>query len=247
MPIRIFTITTVVTIMHAPVDATLALRLQAWLSPGFPTGAYAYSHGLERAVETGAVHDRASLVERLDADLRHGTGRNDAILFACAFRGAEAPGTREFLSVAELAQALRGTAELALESAAQGAAFLANVRLAWPKRRLELLAARLAAADIAPTLPVAVAACVAAHGIALEFALPLYLQSAVANQVSAGVRLIPLGQSDGQRAIAELEAAVADTGAAAIVAKLDDLGSAAVMVDIDSMNHETQYTRLFRS
>jgi len=229
-----------------PIDAALAL--QNWLSPSFPTGAYAYSHGVEWAVQDGAVRDRDTLIDWLDADLRHGAGRNDAILFAHCHRAVDgAPGTAAFLAVAELAAALRGTAELALESTAQGAAFLATVRIAWPHRRLDMLATRLAAAQVAPTLPVAIAASVAVHGIALDRALPLYLQSATSTLVSAGVRLIPLGQTDGQRAVAALEAAVSDTARDALAARLEDLGSAAVMVDIASMKHETQYTRLFRS
>jgi urease accessory protein len=223
-----------------PSDA--ALRLQAWLSPAFPTGAYAYSHGLEMAVEDGAVRDRATLVDWLDADLRFGSGRNDAILFSLAHRAARRQGLGVFRAVASLAAAMRGTAELALESSAQGAAFLATVRTAWPNARLDALAE-----GIAPTLPVAVAAAVAAHGIALGEALPLYLQSTVANLVNAGVRLIPLGQSDGQRAVAALEPAVQDVAREAERAHISDLGSAAFLVDIASARHETQYTRLFRS
>ena len=230
-----------------PIDAAQALRLQTWLSPAFPTGAYAYSHGLERAVEDGTVHDRDTLIDWLDADLRHGSGRSDAILFALTHRAAREAGDRAFVEIAGLAAALRGTSEFALESSAQGGALLATVRLAWPDPRLDRITARLTAARIAPTLPVAVAACVALHGIALEDALPLYVQSTVANLVGAGVRLIPLGQSDGQRAIAALEAAVTEIAAAALAATIEDLGSAATMVDITSARHEIQYTRLFRS
>ena len=62
------------------------LRLQSWLSPAFPTGAYSYSHGLEQAVELGYVNDLASLLEWLKADLRYGSVRNEAIFFQ---RGVE--------------------------------------------------------------------------------------------------------------------------------------------------------------
>ena len=78
-------------------------------------------------------------------------------------------------------------------------------------------------------------------------ALPAFLQSYVSNWVTGGVRLIPLGQTDGQLAIAELEEAVLHVSAQAQDATIDDLGSAAFMVDLASMAHETQYTRLFRS
>ena len=80
-----------------------------------------------------------------------------------------------------------------------------------------------------------------------RIALPAYLQSYMANLVTAGVRLIPLGQTDGQLAIAELEQAILAASAEAETATIDDLGSAAFMVDLASMEHETQYTRLFRS
>jgi urease accessory protein len=142
---------------------------------------------------------------------------------------------------------MRGTSELALESTAQGAALLTTVRLAWPHQRLDLLSAGLSAVHVVPCLPVAVAACIAVHGMKLEDALLLFVQSSVANLVNAGIKLIPLGQSDGQRAIAALEGGVAEVAQAALSATIDDLGSAALVVDIESARHETQYTRLFRS
>ena len=95
--------------------------------------------------------------------------------------------------------------------------------------------------------PVAVAAAAAGHGIGLTPALAAYLQAVAANWVSAGVRLIPLGQSDGQRVLAALEPAVAATAQRALAAALDDIGSSAFRADLASTRHETQYTRLFRS
>src|SRR5215510_6897256 len=79
------------------------------------------------------------------------------------------------------------------------------------------------------------------------FALESAQQSFIANLVNAGVRLLPLGQTDGQLALAQLEKAVLSATAETKKATLDDLGSAAFMVDLSSMAHETQYTRLFRS
>jgi urease accessory protein UreF len=337
-------------------DAAKLLRLQSWFSPAFPIGAFSYSHGLEWAVEDGAVTDRASLVAWLEADLRHGTGRMDAIFFAQGWRAggglvSAAPGNRDaafasepvpplptrptvgtvsregrepefavaspfspspqlcaapfaasgtcplpsreraatpsrgegplaphtaasqrslndvhvaaasspppdnlheprrhdLLAVAELAAAMRGTSELALESGQQGIAFLGAVRKAWPHPDLDRIARLLHDAAISPVLPVAAALCCAAHGIGLDLALPLYVHGAAANLVSAAVRLVPLGQTDGQIALAALEAAVLDTASDAASADADDIGSAAFMVDIASMRHETQYTRLFRS
>ncbi len=221
------------------------MRLQSWLSPAFPVGAFSYSHALEWAVEAGKVTDRTSLVDWLDADLRHGAGRCDAILFACAFRAASDEAA--FVEIAAFAAALRGTEELALESAAQGTAFLSTVRRAWPSVSLDALAAALAGHDIAPVLPVAAGVAAALDGAPLDAALALYVQATTANLVGAGVRLVPLGQTDGQIAIAVLEGAVVAVADEAKDASLDDIGSAALMVDIASSRHETQYTRLFRS
>jgi urease accessory protein len=248
----IATTTTITTIITATmsIDPLALMRLQNWLSPAFPVGAYAYSHALERAVEAGWVKDRASLVEWLEADLRHGGGRTDGIFFAQAWRAAEARNLTALAGVAELAAAMRSTGEFALEATAQGTAFLATVRKAWPHPFLEDFAAALGQAASTPipaTLPIAAGSVCAVHGIPLDLAVPAFLQSWAANLINAGVRLVPLGQTDGQLAVAALEAAVAATARYALGASVDDIGSAAFMVDILSMQHETQYTRLFRS
>ena len=95
--------------------------------------------------------------------------------------------------------------------------------------------------------PIAVGVAAAGHGIAVEPALAAFLQAVAANLVSAGVRLIPLGQTDGQRVLAALEPVIAATAARALACPLDEAGSAAFRADLASMRHETQYTRLFRS
>src|SRR5580704_1723952 len=87
------------------------LRLQSWLSPTFPNGAYSYSHGLEWAVEAGHVSDRKSLVDWLDADLCHGSARNEAIFFSEAYRSTLADDMASLMCVAELAAVSRGTSE----------------------------------------------------------------------------------------------------------------------------------------
>ena len=154
---------------------------------------------------------------------------------------------QDILTVAELAAAMRGTTELALESGQQGIAFLGAVRKAWPHPELDRLAGLLTHAAIAPVLPVAAGICCAVHEIGLELALPMYVHGSAGNLVNAALRLIPLGQTDGQIAVAALEASVLETAREAMVAHLDDIGSAAFMIDLASMRHETQYTRLFRS
>jgi urease accessory protein len=219
------------------------LRLQSWLSPTFPNGAYSYSHGLEWAVEAGFVSDRESLVDWLGADLCHGSGRNEAIFFSEAYRCAIENDTAKLMLVAELAAASRSTSEFALESSQQASACLSMLRHVWPDRILQTLSEFQGQ----PVLAVILGARLATEEIPACLALPAFLQSYVANLINAGVRLIPLGQTDGQRAIAELEPAVLLASRQGYEATLDDLGSAGFMVELSSIAHETQYTRLFRS
>jgi urease accessory protein len=220
-------------------------RLLAWMSPAYPVGAFSYSHGVETAVEEGFVKDRASLVAWLDSVLRHGTAVVDGALFAAAWRAATAEDWPAFDVAAERAAAWRGSAEMALESRQQGGSFLSITRTAWPRAALDATHERLGG-ELA--LPVAVALATAAHGVALELALEAYLHAFTANLISAAVRSVPLGQSDGQIALASLEPAVrAATEAALAVQSLDDVGTATPLLDWCSMRHETQYTRLFRS
>ncbi len=223
------------------------LRQQSWLSPAFPTGSYSYSHGIEWAVEAGYIHGRESLVDWLEADLRYGSGRNEAIFFLEAWRCATEDDCEKLLEAAELAAAFRGTWEFALESSQQGTACLATLCRVWPDRVVESLSELLSGRSVPAALAVVLGARAARQRVPSGLALPAYLQSYLANLVTAGVRLIPLGQTDGQLAIAELEQAVLAASAQAEQATIHDLGSAAFMVDLASASHETQYTRLFRS
>jgi urease accessory protein len=223
------------------------LRMQSWFSPAFPTGAYSYSHGVEWAVQAGDVHDRGTLVDWLDADLRYGSGRNEAIFFSEAWRNAVAHDRVKLLELAELAAAYRATSEFALETSQQAGAALSTLHHVWPDRILHWLLRMMRDRGVQPALAIVLGVRTAREGIPLVLALPAFLQSYVANQVTAGVRLIPLGQTDGQLAIASLEESALAASGEAANASLDDLGSAAFMVDLASMAHETQYTRLFRS
>jgi urease accessory protein len=223
------------------------IRLQSWVSPTFPTGAYSYSHGLESTVESNQIHDRGSLVDWLDAVLRYGSARNEAIFFVEAWRCAAGGHRARLVEIAELAAAFRGTSEFALEASQQGSSCLATLREVWPDPVIDWLSEVLRLRRIHPVLPVVLAVRSATEGVPAGVALRAFLHGLVGNLVTAGVRLIPLGQTDGQRAIAELEDAVLATSERAMTASIDDLGSAALMVDLASMSHETQYTRLFRS
>jgi urease accessory protein len=223
------------------------LRLQSWLSPAFPTGSYSYSHGLEWAVEAGDINDPESLVDWLEADLSYGSARNEAIFFNEAWRCTRDDDRARLFEIAELAAAFRGTSEFALESSRQASACRTTLGQVWPDRLLDSLSQLLSERHIPPALAVVLGVRSGREGIPISLALPAFLQSYIANLVTAGVRLIPLGQTDGQLAIAALEAAVLAASAQARNATIDDLGSAAFMVDLASMAHETQYTRLFRS
>jgi len=232
---------------HGRLSPLSLLRQQSWLSPAFPTGSYSYSHAIEWAVEAGNIHDRKSLVDWLEADLCDGSGRNEAIFFREAWRCATEDDCEQLIEVAGLAAAFRGTSEFALESSQQARACLATLRQVWPDHLIESLSELLLERGIHPALSVVLGVRAAQQRIPYILAAPAFLQSYLANLVTAGVRLIPLGQTDGQLAIAGLEEAVLTASAQAEQATIQDLGSAAFMVDLASAFHETQYTRLFRS
>jgi urease accessory protein len=219
-------------------------RLMAWLSPAFPVGSFSYSSGIEWAVEAGDIKDAASLRRWLAVVIGEGGGLCDAVFFVHAHRSLAEPDDVALRAVAELAAAFAPSKERHLETTAQGAAFTEAMRAAWPCPALD----RLAAAWTGPlAYPVAVGVAAAGHGIGLPAALNAFLHAVTANLISAGVRLVPLGQSDGQRVLAALEPVVGAAARRALVTSLDDVGSAAPRADLASLLHETQYTRLFRS
>src|SRR6266851_6914733 len=154
------------------VQPTALLRLQSWLSPAFPTGAYSYSHGLEWAVEAGYVSDRPSLVDWLEADLCHGSGRNEAIFFSEAWRCTVEDNRAQLFEIAELAAAYRGTSEFALESSQQAAACLATLRQVWPDPVLDCLAKILCEHHVPPAVAVVLGVASASLGIPARVALP---------------------------------------------------------------------------
>ncbi|PLX38417.1 MAG: urease accessory protein UreF [Hyphomicrobiales bacterium] len=226
------------------VDRSALFRLMTWMSPAYPVGAYTYSQGLEWAVEDGTVTDTESLDDWLTQVLRHGTGHTDAILFRHAHEAAAAGDLDGLLDVADLAAAFQPSSERRLEALAQGRAFALATLPAFSSPMLAKLEAARPDA-LAYTVTVAVAA--ADQKIAVEDALAAFLHGVAANLVSAGVRLIPLGQSAGLKVLTALEPVMTEVADATRSLSLDELGGATVIADIASMRHETQYTRLFRS
>lgn len=215
-----------------PTDAAHLHKLNAWFSPSYPVGAFSYSHGLEAVVSAGDAGSAEDLYQWLSGCLWHGAGLNDAILLAHACRAEDRATLSE---LAELAMALAPSAERHLETAAQGAAFAKVTASVW-------------GGDLAGLpYPVAVGAAARAEAIPLELTLPLYLHAFAANIIAAGVRFIPLGQTDGQQVLARLFPDFDAIAAEAAGATLDDLGSATFRADLASMQHETLRTRIFRS
>lgn len=235
-------ITTTIIITTMLADAALH-RLLAWTSPSYPVGSFTYSHGLETAVEDGRVRTAVDVAAYVEAVLARGGGWVDAVLFVHAWRAAGDPAA--FDTIAELASAFRGSSETALESRQQGGSFLSVTRKAWPHDALDAFAARWGDHPMAHATVMALAC--AAHAIPLEPALHSWLHATAANLISAGVRLVPLGQTDGQLALATLSSAIPAIADKALIASLDDLGTAAPDLELASLAHETLYTRLFRS
>jgi urease accessory protein len=225
------------------IETTSALPLLVWLSPAFPVGAFAYSHGLEAAVEAGAIHDAATLQLWLEDLIANGSLKVDAVLAATAWRAAMAKDMDALREVNELALALSPSRERYLETSAQGKAFITAIKAAWNCEIISTMS--IWEDDIA--YPIAVASAAAGHGIGLKTLLPTYLLGFLSNLISAAVRLGPVGQTDGQRVTAAVLTKLQVCAQLAQSSTLEDLGSTALRSDIFSMQHEVQYSRLFRS
>lgn len=226
-------------------DNRALFNLMSWMSPSYPIGAYTYSHGIEFAVEEGLIKSLEYLVPWIADILEHGSGASDSILLSAAYRATQEQDIEALKEISEIGHAFSSTKEIALETTQQGRAFVRVIKDVSPEART--LNALQDIWDGPLIHPVAVGIVAAEHGVPLKETLTAYLHGFVSNLVSAAVRLVPLGQTDGQRAIAALADEVDDACRRAMEASLDELGSATLMVDWCSASHETQYTRLFRS
>ncbi|SMX34267.1 urease accessory protein UreF [Actibacterium lipolyticum] len=202
------------------------LTLTQWLSPAFPVGGFAYSHGLEQVISVGEVTDAASLEEWLTVILEDGAGAVDATLLCLALEGAD---------VAETARALAPSRERLEEAEAQGRAFVATVN-------------SLYGSDL-PPMPLPVAVGVSARQLSLSATevASLYLHGFTSNLVSAAVRFVPLGQTDGQRVLSNLHPVISAVAEAASKAKIEDIASSALGADLAAMSHETLDVRIFKT
>lgn len=209
---------------------TALLTLVQWLSPAFPTGAFAYSHGLERVIASGDVTDAASFEDWLHNILSYGAGWQDAVLLTQAL----APDA-DHDALDALARALAPSAERLQEGAEQGAAFA------------RMVAGLTGRALPARMLPVAVGEAAAPLDLPPGQVAQIYLQNFAGNLVTIATRHVPLGQTEGQAALARLLPQIEALGARAATASLDDLGSCALAADLAAFQHETQDVRIFRT
>lgn len=228
--------------MDGTAEPASTLPLLAWLSPAFPVGAFAYSHGLETAVDEGLVHDAASLLAWILALIEHGSGRQDAVLAAAAWRAAAAHDADALADLNDLALALAPSRERRLETAGMGTAFVEATRAAWPDAASPALPS---GRDIA--YPVAFGSAAGTARVPLLPSLEAFGLAFGQTLVSAAVRLGPIGQTDGQRVTAALIAPARDLARWAATTTTDDLGACAFRSDIAALQHETLYSRLFRS
>ena len=208
------------------------LQLLAFMSPAFPVGGFAYSHGLERAIDDGVVTSADEVREWIQSLLVHGSGWNDAVLFAQAYDADEAARTE----IDELALALAASRERALETSDLGQSFTKAVAIMSVIEDMNF-----------QTYPVAVAATCQKACIDKYAGLLAYLQAFSNNLIAVAVRLVPLGQTKGLEVMRGLMPVISKTAERALMASLDDLGSSTLLSDIASMKHESQYSRVFRS
>jgi urease accessory protein len=211
--------------------ATEILTLSQWFSPAYPVGAFAYSHGLEWAIETGEVTNPAQTGDWIAQILQHGAGWNDALFLATAYHARP----DDLSEIDAQSRAFAASSERLKETHLQGQAFCEITTQLW-------------AADLSGlTYPVAVGRAAQLHGLPLTLTTQFYLQAFLANLAAVAMRLVPLGQTEGQRLIQQMTPLCSGIADAAGQATLDDLSSNAFLGDIAAMKHETQYSRIFRT
>ncbi len=208
-------------------DAGL-LTLTQWLSPAFPLGSFAYSHGLEAAMASGAVRTAADVQAWVGDVIALGSGRVDAVLLAASLR-ADA----DHAALSATARAMAASRERLQETCDQGAAFTRTVNaIAGTDHR-------------AAPLPVAVGRAALALGLPRETVVALYLNAFATTLVLAAVRFIPLGQTAGHTVLAALHPVIADAARVAAAKGVEDVASSTFGADMAAMAHETLQPRIF--
>lgn len=223
-----------------PADAQSLLRLFHLVSPALPVGAYAYSQGLEYAVHAGWVSDEASTFDWLSGLAGHAVGTLDLPILLRLHRAWAGADSQAVAHWTAWLVAARETAELRAEEQHLGRA-LARVLI-----ELELDEARVWR-DRSPTFATLFALAAARWGIDERSTLTGYLWTWCENQLLAAVKLVPLGQSAGQRVLHRLIAIMPGVVERALMLEDEAISVASVSQAVASARHELQYTRLFRS
>lgn len=205
------------------------MTVMQWMSPAFPIGAFAYSHGLEWAIDKGHVNNGEKLQKWITDLLEYGSLRTDAISISLILRG------HDFKKMNELSMALCPARERLLETKLQGSAFAKIIEDVWQQDIGEL------------SLPVAVALAAKNQSIEQDLILPAYLQAFCSNFISVAIRLIPIGQTEGQRIMFELSSTISDLVQSASESEIDDLNSACFFSDVSAMEHEHLQPRIFKT
>ena len=224
-------------------NQTPLIRLFSWLSPAFPIGGFAYSQGLETAIADGRIRDQDHLADWIGGQLHRGGLRTDAYFLAIAARAVTNGNWTALSEANELCLALQISAERDKEMREQGHSFV-QAASAWPIPMADALSA---AFKNPMALPVAFGAMAGLHGVLPGAAIAGFVNSAVAQQISVGVRLIPLGQTAGLAIQAALEPRIAKLATRAISAGLDDISALSYGTEIASLKHEDLDVRIFRS
>ena len=217
--------------MATPTDADI-LTLTQWLSPAYPVGGFAYSHGLEAAIDWGTVANSQDTEAWISDVLEHGSGWNDALFVVAAFNALDKD---ELINVDVTARAFCATSERLMETELPGQAFGNVTKVVW-----ELDLGRF-------TYPVSIGRAARLQNLPLLLTTKMFLQAFASNLVACATRLVPLGQTDAQWLICQLTPLCAQIAESAKNASLDELSSTAFLGDVAAMKHETQYSRIFRT
>lgn len=221
-----------------------ALLQLLWLAtPALPVGGFSYSEGLEAAIDAGAVHDEASTKTWLLDQLQLGLGRSDLPLLAQATAAWTAHDRERIAALNEWVLCTRETSELRRQAEQMGRSMHDWLRQRTPDDPRIAILGTLSP----PTWPVAFALAAAQSGASSRDTMLAFGFGWAENMVQAALKAVPLGQSAGQRTLGTLAGALPDVIEVALALPDGERQAFAPMLAILSSQHETQYSRLFRS
>ena len=222
-------------------DCSILIRLMHLMSPSLPTGAFAYSQGLEWAVEAKWVKDDISLSRWLSDLLLYSVCLVDVPVLKRIYKACCLDRIESAQYWIQLLFAMRETSELLLEEQTRGralAVIIKDLELSGSEKWYKTISTSQLACYAFAAGRWNIPAFELAHG---------YLWSWLENQVIAGIKLIPLGQTQGQKILFSLSNTINAAVTKGFAVKDEDIGSTMPALAIGSCMHETQYTRLFRS